>query len=149
MVKCVVCSKEAITPCIYCNKPFYCTVKCKEIGENKHICAVHPEHRLPADYLTRAVLDDEYPVDEQTLKDYGFVNCKTDQEYQYLFSLYVGLIKLLEATRDELHDHCMRNKLAELITTKYNKRKGLYTSFYYEWFLQNQDIVKNGNKMED
>jgi hypothetical protein len=79
--------------------------------------------------------------------DYGFVNCKDGtNEDSMLLGVYQGLIKIIGCNEQELHAACIKGKLAELITQKYEQgiKDGKFgSSIYYEWFKMNKDKVKN------
>lgn len=148
MVNCDCCEeKEAIAKFICnCNKKSqYCSSDCKILSARKHKECIPPGSFRPVDKLMIAVYEDCFPIDENTIKQYGFANCTSEIEFQLLFGLYVGLIKFIQLPIDVLHDYCMKDAIAEIIKEKFEAIPEPARGEYYSWFLQHQNIVKNGN----
>jgi hypothetical protein len=93
--------------------------------------------------LKDSVYLDRIPNSPSVCADYGFYNCKTQEELTNLFGVYVGLIKIIECDLMELHQECIKGKLADFIVQKYGSRR----SHYYNWFLNNKQIVDNFKNM--
>lgn len=85
-------------------------------------------------------MQDLVPTDPTVMADYGFNNCKTEKEMGWLLGLYQGLIKIKECDVFKLHEACMAGKLEEFIRNVYEKKGH---SYYYRWFLQRPELVKN------
>lgn len=132
--------------CDHCQKPKYCSSDCKVLGTRYHETCPPQKSLRSVDYLLINAYDDEFPTNEQTIKDYGFANCKSMDERINLLGLYIGLLKILRVGTDVLHDHCMKNELAGIIKKTFETRPANVRGLYYPWFLQHQHIVKNGNK---
>ncbi len=102
--------------------------------------------KRPVDFLVNCIYHDRLPdLESSCYKDYGFSNCKDEHEESKLLSLYVGLIKLLEADIDEVHEACVSGELAELIVREYVTARLDPESrgAYFSWFEANQGIVNN------
>ena len=127
--------------------PYYCSKEHqKEHWKNGHkkVCYYSRLTRAKSkptksvDYLYKAVSDDMLPALSSVVQvDYGFRNCKTEQEESKLLGLYTGLISAsyLATDLDALHEACMQAELAEFIKKRYTE--------LLERFLENEHIVKN------
>lgn len=131
--------------CEFCEEARYCSANCKM----EHSAMFHPGNLRSVDYLYKSVFDDEFPTNEKTIKDFGFANCKSQQERSNLLGLYIGLLRLFEIPTNVLHEHCVRDKIGDLIKQEYEKLPSNSRGEYYPWFLQNQHIVLNGKKGEE
>ncbi len=90
--------------------------------------------------LQEACFKDDFSyITNSVIADYGFKNCKNDEEYSNLLGLYQGIIKCIGCDVEELHKACVNNKLKEFI----KKIHGKHQSGYYKWFLKNESIVQN------
>lgn len=148
MVECDVCERYAKQfTCDHCQKPRYCSSDCKILGSRYHEPCAPPTNLRPVDYLLINVYDNEFPTNEETIRDYGFANCKHANEWINLLGLYIGLIKILKVPTDVLHDHCMKDKIGDLIQETFKDLPINARGEYYPWFLQHQNIVKTGKKV--
>jgi len=144
---CEFCRAPASQRCATCKRSYYCN--------RKHQKKDFPLHKLKcfengcvlsAYYLIQAVYADIFPSLPAVLVDYGFLNCKTNEQETCLLGLYQGLIKFTSAKPIELHEACMKGKLADFIVEKFEEmlaKNQLTAGKYYPWFLENKDIVKN------
>lgn len=151
MVQCVCCKEkeaDAKYTCDCSKKAKYCSTDCKIIAARKHEACIAPGSLRSSDYLLIAVYEDLLPSHKETIKDYGFANCTSSSEWTSLFSLYVGLIKLLQLPIDVLHEYCMKDAIADIVKQTYETHPEESWGCYYPWFLQHQYIVKNGNKVD-
>ena len=79
-----------------------------------------------SDDLVKACFRDLWPGNP-TLVDF-FGNARNNDEKEcVVLGVYQGLVKLRHVDSDMLHDHFMRNKLNELVHSKY---KGTETGYY-------------------
>lgn len=72
---------------------------------------------------------------------YGFINCKSLDDYINLFGLYQGLIKIIGCDVFELHNSQINNDLSNFIINSFDKTMSTYKGKYYEWFIKNKNIV--------
>jgi hypothetical protein len=93
------------------------------------------------DLLVKDVNNDHIPSKDSVIFDYGFINCKTEDEKSNLLSIYTCLIKYIKCSIDDLHDACISGTLKKFIISQYGKVTG-NKGYYYEWFLENSHIVK-------
>lgn len=131
--------------CDHCRKGRYCSLDCKTLGTRNHKTCVPQKNLRSVDYLLIDVWNNEFPTNKQTIEDYGFANCKNKDESINLLGLYVGLLKVNNVRTDVLHDYFKKNEIAELIKRTFEKLPISAGREYFDWFLQNQDIVKNRN----
>lgn len=150
MTECDVCKEYAkeIT-CDHCRKPRYCSLDCKILGTRSHKTCPPPTDLRSVDHLYIDVYNDVLPTNEKTIKDYGFNNCKNAEEWCNLGGLYCGLLKFIRIPRDVLHDHCMKDEITDLIKKTYENMPVNSRGECYPWFLQHQNVVRNGNKMPE
>ncbi|KAG4066371.1 hypothetical protein HA402_000595 [Bradysia odoriphaga] len=152
MALCDCCEEKEANPKFTCNchkKSQYCSSDCKIISARRHNGCISSESLRSVDYLIIAVYEDLLPTNEKTIKDYGFANCSSPDEWTCLFGLYVGLIKLNQLPIDVLHDYCMKDAIGDIIKQRFEAHPAESRGEYYRWFLQHQNIVKNGNKVDE
>lgn len=151
MVECDICDEEAKKEftCDYCKKSKYCGSDCKILGTRSHKNCQTPGSLRSVDYLYINVYHNELPTNEQTIKDYGFLNCKREEDWQNLLGLYIGVLKVFEIPRDVLHEYCMKDEIAVVIKKKFDEHPINSRGGYYPWFLQNQYMVKNGRRSNE
>lgn len=106
------------------------------------------------DILKDSIYDDIATFNKNVIIDYGFINCKTLEDYIQLGGLYQGLIKYLECNISNLHNAQINNNLSQFILNEYNKIPNDSRGEYYKWFLKNRNIVykrkdKNFKKEEE
>lgn len=151
MEECEVCDRitSGEFTCDICKTSQYCSSYCQEVGTHRmHKLCKPPGSRRSVDYLYLDVFADNLPTNEETIRDYGFANCKTKEEWIQLFGLYIGLLKALSVSEDVLHDYCMKDEIAVLIKQEFEELPMNSRGSYYPWFLQHQYIVKNGKELE-
>ncbi|OXA57400.1 hypothetical protein Fcan01_06589 [Folsomia candida] len=97
------------------------------------------------DHLVSAVNNNELLEKSSPARiDYGFVNCKTEEDEEDLFNVYTALLQVLKCDINALHAACGQGKLAEYIESEFKKAKQLDGNNYYAtWFMQNKNLVKN------
>ncbi|CAF1186512.1 unnamed protein product [Adineta steineri] len=146
--KCWTCGKPATSRCAKCHTTSYCSVKCqkKDWGKHKIICTP-PRQNNTADFLVKAVMDDLFPEDLDTLADFGLSNCHLQEQRTYLMSVYAGLIKILGVSSKDLHEWQQANELALHIRKTYEDAGA--SSGYYNWFLKNQHLVDSRTPKAD
>lgn len=71
--------------------------------------------------------------------DYGFANCRTEDEVTKLFGLYQDLVCRLGATDQELHQNLLAETLPQYIEDKHKDKAG--ASNYLPWFLENKERI--------
>lgn len=121
-------------------------VETLSLNEDKNINSV--------DILKKAIYSDLASFNKKVIMHYGFINCKTLEDYIQLGGLYQGLIKHLECNILDLHNAQINNNLSQFILNEYNKIPTELRGEYYKWFLKNKNIVykrkiKNYKKEEE
>lgn len=152
MAMCECCEEKEAVAKFTCNcnkKSQYCSSDCKVISSRRHKNCLSFGSLRSVDFLIMNVYDDQLPLNGSTIKDYGFANCKCPFEWTELFGLYIGLIKILQLPIDVLHDYCMKNAIGDIIIEKFLAVPEPARGEYFSWFLQHQDIVKNGRASVD
>lgn len=100
------------------------------------------------DFLVKCIAEDYLPsLDSPCYKPFGFSDCKSEVEEADLLSLYVGLIKLLEADIDEVEDASKKGELRQFICKEYEtvRPDASTRGEYYPWFKSRLDILKDSN----
>lgn len=83
--------------CSGCHKSYYCSRACQVAAWPAHQLHCRPFTKLnTAQRLTVAISEDLLPTDPATRTHYGFDRVREKEDEYWLFSLYVGLIKILE-----------------------------------------------------
>jgi hypothetical protein len=110
---------------------------------HRFLCTGRP--LTTADYLERAVLDDSFPDDPQTMEDYGFSRCETWQQKSHLLGLYNGLLINIGhcVSSQELDQWRKNGKLTENIINKYMEIPERSRGGYFPWFLKNKHLLDN------
>jgi hypothetical protein len=133
--------------CPHCDKKWYCTPACAAKSvHHRFECAGRA--LTTADYLERAVLEDEIPVDPQTLEDYGFSRCETWNQKSHLLGLYSGLLNQMDVSSQNLDDWRGSGTLVENIISKYNEIPQGGRGSYFPWFIQNKHILESQPQAE-
>lgn len=128
--------------CDTCKKSEYCSSNCRLLGTKDHKLCNPPGSLRPVDYLYIDIFGDTFPANPDVVREYGFAKCETQDDWTHLFGLYIGMLRILEIPRDELHDYCRRDEIGALII-KVHQRLELYArGVYYSWFLEHQHVVK-------
>ncbi|KAF2120771.1 hypothetical protein BDV96DRAFT_595184 [Lophiotrema nucula] len=146
--ECRWCENYTENRCPYCNKYWYCNATCA-MGSVFHRFECAGRALTTADYLERAVLEDELPDDPQTLDDYGFSRCKTWNQKSHLLGLYGGLLKGDKLSSEEVDEWRRSGTLVENIVSKYMAIPERYRGSYFPWFLQHKYLLEDDFPVED
>lgn len=77
-------------------------------------------------------------------RDYGFINCISEEEEEDLFALYTTLVQICKVDINALAAACGKGKLADFIEIEL-KKHGQLKGYFGEWFMKHKQIVQNAN----
>jgi hypothetical protein len=142
---CDMCEVRAGERCPYCDRSWYCSPKCaRKSLDHRFRCS--GQAITTADYLQKAVLENEIPEDPETLEDYGFNRCGTWNEKSHLMGVYIGLMKysVPEICSDEIDAWRRSGRLFENIIKTFNKMPEGCWGEYFPWLLLNKRTLTGG-----
>ncbi|KAI6037922.1 hypothetical protein EDC04DRAFT_2897095 [Pisolithus marmoratus] len=149
--QCENCACDTSRRCSKCLGPWLCSERCEsewDYFEHTFRCAIGRPLDT-ADYLVRACwtgwLDD---VDGDTAEDFGFAKFVSNQDWQKLFGLYVGLTRVGVRSR-ELHKWQTEGSLTENIMAKYEAIPQCIRGAHYPWFRKNLSIFSTQDAHPD
>jgi hypothetical protein len=94
-----------------------------------------------ADHLVADILNNQMPVDAQTIQDYGFGGTGVEERLK-LFRVYLNLIKHLGPSSSKtLHTWQSNGTLLENIKLEFSKIPENSRGAYYPWLLNNQHLL--------
>jgi hypothetical protein len=111
-------------------------------GSGSYLSTLH-RTITPADYLYQDCLDDRMPDDPDVLENFGFQNLVSYNDRTNLLGLYIGLLKYLEITADELNLWQKEKSLVTNIIRVYSEATTFTGGAYFPWFLKNTHILED------
>ena len=143
--ECGWCYLPTTNRCPHCRK-HYCNRSCASKALH-HLFKCGGRELTTADYLLRAVLDDEIPDDPQTVDDYMFSRCRTWSEKSHLFGLYGGMLKCNISSK-QLDDWKRSGTLVSEIVSYYMAIPEGCRGGYFSWFQKHKSFLE-GSYAED
>jgi hypothetical protein len=82
------------------------------------------------------------PDDPDVLEQFGFQNLLSYKDRTKLLGLYIGLVKYLRVTAEELQLWQQEKSLVDNIIRVYGEQSWFQGGAYFPWFLQNKHILE-------
>ncbi|CAG8616088.1 3980_t:CDS:1 [Funneliformis mosseae] len=142
-MECSLCKKPTNSCCSRCKARYYCSKECQKKDYVNHVLDCPPRS---ADDLVKSAYADLVPTKPAVLHEYGFNNCKNPREKSMLLGLYIGLIKIIGCSASQIHSWWENGELSLGIKKAYNDAG--VTSGYYQWFLENENLLQGLHKYE-
>ncbi|KAF6766146.1 hypothetical protein DFP72DRAFT_8286 [Ephemerocybe angulata] len=91
--------------------------------------------------LVKAMTDNVVPTHEQTLEDWGFNRCASEDDRCYLLGVYIGLWKILEIPMREVDGWRRKGTLFKEIKKIHDEQSVGERGQYMPWLMQNPQVI--------